>query len=71
MLLKKETGEMYSIKTTRSFRPDLQEANMNIKELSLAGFETIFSSENLPRGKYKVGLELDKLYVMCKSWLEL
>ncbi len=71
VLLKKETGEMYSIKTTRSFRPDLQEANMNIKELSLAGFETIFSSENLPRGKYKVGLELDKLYVMCKSWLEL
>lgn len=70
VLLKKENGEIYAVKAVKSHRPDLQEAYTEIKELSLAGFETIFSKENLPKGKYKVGLELDKLYVMCPDWLE-
>ena len=70
-MLIKENGEVYAVKTTRSFRTDLQEANMEIKELSLAGFETIFSIENLPKGKYQVGLELDGQYVMYKDCLEI
>lgn len=71
ILLKKESGEVYLIKTARNFRMDLQEANADQKGLALAGFETIFSTEALPKGTYKVGLELDKLYVMTKNWLEL
>ena len=71
VLLKREdNGEMYAIRAEKSHRPDLQKEYFKQKEISLAGFETIFSKANLPKGSYQVGLELDKLYIMCKNRLE-
>lgn len=70
ILLKHENGGIYTVKTTRIYRMDLQEQYPDKKELSLAGFEVIFSKKELPEGKYKIGLGLDKLYVVCKEQLE-
>lgn len=71
ILLKKEGGGIYAVKTLRSFRSDLQDARVEMKKILLAGFETIFSIETLPKGTYQVGLGLDNLYVMSKNRLEI
>lgn len=71
ILLKKENGEVYAVRTEKSLRLDLQDAYIELKRLSLAGFESIFSKEKLPKGKYEVGFEMDKLYIMSDNWLEI
>lgn len=70
ILLVKDDKEVYVVQTVRSHRPDLQDAKPGVKELALAGYETIFCKDELPKGKYQVGLQLDNLYIMCKNWLE-
>ena len=71
ILLVKDEKEVYVVKTERSHRPDLQEFRLGMKEVALAGYETIFCRDNLPKGKYQVGLQLDNLYIMCNNWLEI
>lgn len=70
ILLKEKKGDMYAVGTARSYRSDFQEHIGNKKNISFAGFETIFSTKNLPEGTYQVGLELDQIYVMCKEDFE-
>lgn len=71
ILLIGENHKKYEVGTTRSFRSDLRDANVGVKEITLAGFETIFCKEELAKGKYQVALELDKTYVICKEQFEI
>ncbi len=71
ILLIGENHKKYEVATTRSFRGDLRDANVGVKEITLAGFETIFCKEELAKGKYQVALELDKTYVICKERFEI
>lgn len=71
ILLIGENHKKYEVGTTRSFRSDLRDANVGVKEITLAGFETIFCKEELAKGKYQVALELDKTYVICKGQFEI
>ena len=71
ILLIGENHKKYEVGTTRNFRSDLRDANVGVKEITLAGFETIFCKEELAKGKYQVALELDKTYVICKEQFEI
>ncbi len=74
ILLIDEKQQVYVVSTSRLYRQDFadpQSANTGIKDISLAGFETIFAKDAFPKGKYKIALELDKMYVMCKETLEI
>ncbi len=71
ILLIGENHKKYEVGTARSFRSDLRDANVGVKEITLAGFETIFCKEELAKGKYQVALELDKTYVICKEQFEI
>lgn len=70
ILLKNENGEVYAVRTERSFRMDLQEAYPDKKKLLMAGFEIIFSKNDIPEGKYEIALEMDGLYIVYKEQLE-
>lgn len=70
ILLIHENGEVFMVKTARCLRPDLQEQNPDRKQLALAGYEVIFSKKDIPKGEYKIALELDKLYIVCKEGIK-
>ena len=58
------------VDTTKIYRQDLvdaQSGNKEIKNIALAGFETIFAKEELAKGTYDIALELDGTYVMCRE----
>ena len=72
ILLIDEKQQVYAVRTSKIYRQDFedpQSANTGIKDISLAGFETIFDKDAFPKGTYKIALELDKMYVMCKEQL--
>ena len=69
-----ENGDVYAIGTSKLYRLDFanpSNPNCGVKDVALAGFESIFDKEEFPGGHYKIALELDKNYVMCKEQLEL
>lgn len=70
ILLISEKQEVYVVDTTKIYRQDLvdaQSGNKEIKNIALAGFETIFAKEELAKGTYDIALELDGTYVMCRE----
>ena len=74
ILLIAENGDVYAIGTSKLYRLDFanpSNPNCGVKDVALAGFESIFDKEEFPGGHYKIALELDKNYVMCKEQLEL
>lgn len=74
ILLINEKQEVYVVDTTKIFRQDLvdsQSANKEVKNIALAGFETIFAKAAFPKGTYRIALELDRTYVMCREQMEI
>lgn len=74
ILLISEKQEVYVVDTTKSYRQDLvdaQSANKEVKNIALAGFETIFAKEAFAKGTYRIALALDGEYVVCKEQMEI
>lgn len=74
ILLMNENKEVYVVDTKRIHRQDLVDAqggNKEIKNIALAGFQTIFEKEAFPKGTYSIALELDGEYVMCREQMEI
>lgn len=71
LLLKKDTGEIFSVKVRKLHSPALQVANGGDPGFSLAGFHSFFSKNGLLKGRYEIMLGIGHRYVRSGSFLDI
>lgn len=70
LFLRKENGGMYAVKAKKKLSPALQAAGGGSRGLMLAGFESAVMKKGLPKGRYEIGLAVNRMYVMSGKWIE-
>ena len=71
VFLKKDTGELFCVKTEKRPSPNLVRSDGSTRGLSMAGFETVFLKNGLPKGKYRIGVGIGNIYVIKKNYINI
>ena len=70
VVLKSEKGESFLVPAQRIYRQDIVNEKGKRRGLTLVGFEAVVLKDSLPKGRYQIGVSIQKLYVMHERYIE-